>query len=502
MARAPPVLAAALLLLPLLLPGAQSQGAPFCGLSQSRNADTLVLSCASEGDTIAALPFVAYGTPSGSCAGQDLAHNASCDWGGAAAWAAAACLGRPSCVLSADGRTGGVPDPCPNTIKALAVVARCASGGGTALPIVPPCSLTQGTPPCPLPAWPPQWALNRSTICQPGAALGESWLNASAAARYGLVSLDWSVANAEWRQGGNVSAMTGAATLVEQCRRIKQVDPTTRCFCYRNTELALEWMEPHRAVMRDPAFADLFLLNQPGNPANNTPGTPYNEDAGGPGAGCRQFFFNYSNPDTVQFVLGVSDQGALATGDDAVDGIFHDDSQAIPQEHPNAPRNMGLTPMQLLLAQNATYAYFNLAVAALAARGKYIWQGFNGMQQGDPDGVGAAPTAATCAAYMAAVCAPAWQDVPWTVQWPAAQADKAPVLAAFLIGRGPVSFVGYGWAGGGSIHVPPWEPMWDAYEVGEPAGLCQEGAPGVFSREWTKGRATLDCNTWQATLDF
>ena len=92
--------------------------------------------------------------------------------------------------------------------------------------------------------------------------------------------------------------------------------------------------------------------------------------------------------------------------------------------------------------------------------------------------------------------------MPWTVQWPAAQADKAPVLAAFLIGRGPAAFVGYGWSGGGSIHVPPWEPMWDAYEVGEPAGLCQEGAQGVFSREWTKGKATLDCNTWQATLDF
>lgn len=30
---------------------------------------------------------------------------------------------------------------------------------------------------------------------------------------------------------------TGAATLVEQCRQIKAVDPTTKCFVYRNTEL-------------------------------------------------------------------------------------------------------------------------------------------------------------------------------------------------------------------------------------------------------------------------
>ena len=429
----------------LLARGAWAQGAAFCGTSQSRGADTLLLSCATPGDVIASLPFAAYGTPSGTCAAPAaLAHNASCDWAGAQAWAAAACVGQARCLLSAyPGAPGGLPDPCPGLLKTLAVVARCASGGGSAAPVVPPCSLTQGTPPCPLPAWAPVWDLQRSTICQPGAEEGEDFLNSTAAAQWGLVSLDWSVANAEWRKGDNVSAATGAATLVEQCRRIKAASAgATKCFVYRNTELALEWMEPHRAVMQDPAFAGLFLLNQPGNPRGAPANTPYNEDAGGPGAGFRQFFWNYSNPDTVQYVLGVSDQGALATASPYVDGIFHDDSQAIPQEHPSAPANMGLTPLQLLQAQNDTYAYFNLAVAALAARGKFIWQGFNGMQQGDPDGVGAAPTQGTCAAYMATVCAPSWQAVPYTVQWPRAQADKLPVLAAFLVGRGPYSYIG------------------------------------------------------------
>ena len=53
---------------------------------------------------------------------------------------------------------------------------------------------------------------------------------------------------------------TGAATLVEQCRQIKAVNPNTRCFVYRNTELALEWLEPQRAVMNDPAFAGTYLV--------------------------------------------------------------------------------------------------------------------------------------------------------------------------------------------------------------------------------------------------
>jgi hypothetical protein len=204
-------------------------------------------------------------------------------------------------------------------------------------------------------------------MAQPGGNAGDGWLDAAAAARFGLISLDWSVANGVWRGNGAVANMTGASTLVEQCRRIKAVDASTKCFVYRNTELALEWMEMHRAVMADAAFADYFLQYQPGNPQGGAPGTPYNEDAGGPGAGCRQFFWNYSQADAFEYVLGVSEQGALATASPFVDGTFLDDSQAIPQEHPDAPANMGMSAVQLLLAQNATYAFFNAAVAALAA---------------------------------------------------------------------------------------------------------------------------------------
>ena len=462
----------------------------------------LVLKCADGAGSIAGFDFASYGTPSGSCADNNLAVNASCNWAGTAAWAAQACVGKSECVLSADGRTG-MPDPCEGVVKTLAVVARCESApGGSARPIVPPCSVTQGTPPCPAPTWAPVWQLNRSTICQPGGDTGESWLDAAAAARWGLVSLDWSVANAVWRGNGDPSNMTGAATLVEQCRRIKAVDPTTKCFVYRNTELALEWLEPQRVVMRDPAFASYFLQYQPGNPQNGTVGTPYNEDAGGPGAGCRQFFWNYSNPDAFEYVLGVSEQGALGTSSPFVDGTFLDDSQAIPQEHPDAPQNMGLSAMQLLDAQNSTYAFVNAAVSALAASGHYIWQGFDGEQQGDPDGVGAAPTRDTCAAFMETVCDPAWQTVPRTMLWPSSSEDKLPVLAAFLVSRGPWSYIGYGWAGGGSIHLPEWEPLWDAYDVGEPTGLCVESPPGVFSRTWSKGSASLDCSSWTATLKF
>ena len=39
-------------------------------------------------------------------------------------------------------------------------------------------------------------------------------------------------------------------------------------------------------------------------------------------------------------------------------------------------------------------------------------------------------------------------------------------------------------------------------QAGEPTGLCTEGPTGVFSRNWTLGTASLDCNSWTASLPF
>ena len=160
---------------------------------------------------------------------------------------------------------------------------------------VPSCALQGNNPPCPLPGrgWSRTWQLNRSTICQPGNTAG--YLDAQAAARWGLVSLDWSIANGIWNPSGRpANETTGATTLVEQCRQIKAVDPTTKCLVYRNTELALEWLEPQRAAMQNAADAGLFMTYQAGNPDGKPVGTIYDEDAGGPCAGCHQYFWNYS----------------------------------------------------------------------------------------------------------------------------------------------------------------------------------------------------------------
>ena len=71
-------------------------------------------------------------------------------------------------------------------------------------------------------------------------------------------------------------------------------------------------------------------------------------------------------------------------------------------------------------------------------------------------------------------------------------------VAAFLITRPPVGFLGYGWEGKNS--------SWHAIlllQPGQPTVPCTEPVAGVFERKnWSNGKAVLDCNTWKAELPF
>ena len=98
---------------------------------------------------------------------------------------------------------------------------------------------------------------------------------------------------------------------------------------------------------------------------------------------------------------------------------------------------------------------------------------------------------------MRALCAPATQGAQMFMRTGGNWQSVNQTVAAFLITRPPVAFLG------DRIQDSSWNPIF-ALDVGEPAGgaLCTEGPPGVFSRAWTKGVATLDCNTWVADLPF
>ena len=72
-------------------------------------------------------------------------------------------------------------------------------------------------------------------------------------------------------------------------------------------------------------------------------------------------------------------------------------------------------------------------------------------------------------------------------------------LAVFLLLRGEYAFLGYGWIGCGAHYAFP-----DALKgnYGQPLNLCSETAPnsGVFTREWSNAKISMDCNTYVGTV--
>ena len=73
-------------------------------------------------------------------------------------------------------------------------------------------------------------------------------------------------------------------------------------------------------------------------------------------------------------------------------------------------------------------------------------------------------------------------------------------LANFLLIRGPYAYLGNGWSGC-SVAYPYPAQHFNA-DYGTPTEICRETAPnsGIFTREWTKAKVQMDCNTWTPTI--
>lgn len=272
---------------------------------------------------------------------------------------------------------------------------------------------------------------------------------------------------------------TVEATSIEGCRQIKAVSPQTRCFIYHNAELALQALESQRAVMYDPTLQNWFLQYTDGNGVKN--GTTYNEP-GGPGD---QFFWDFRLEDPTNYYI-TSVLGTLA--DPSVDGTFTDDVTGFPAEHDHGPANIRMNASDVAELQYATQAMHARLVDATVAAGKYNWQAF-----GAQDGVGPGVEQGDCTAFMRARCGADFQSRAITYAFDSKNKEQS--LAGFLVVRPPLAWMGFGW----ESDQRDWDPIF-LTDVGTPLGLCAEAPAGVFTREWTRGNATLDCNAWKATV--
>jgi hypothetical protein len=442
---------------------AQTPTNPFCALRFARNVVSLDLVCVN--GTIDAVEQAFYGAPLGAC--PSFAPNASCDDTDFSTDARRACVGAARCTLSSAGRA----DPCPGVVKGIAAVAHCSAPPGGFSPPPPPPSPTcalNGIA-CPPPQWSPQWNLTRSTVMQP-------WCSGAAA----NITHPWGLVSEAW----DCSRVGEEAATVARCAQLKAAGLVDRCFKYSNQELALGWLESQAAAMYNPALSGYFLAWPNG--------TVYNEREGGArGASFGdQYFIDFRNASAAAWYVS---SVVASVSEAAIDGSFSDDVTGVPAEHPEVGVHCNLTAAELAELQFATQATNSELIYALIAAGKYDWAAF-----GNQDGVAPGPPsdAGACGDWMRLYCDPAKQGAPLMMAFsPGAAANQS--VAAFLVVRPPTAYLGFGWYSDDSS----WDRLF-LLDAGEPTALCVEAPANVFSRAWTKGVASLDCNTFEASLPF
>ena len=370
----------------------------------------------------------------------------------------------------------------------------------------PSCMLNHN--PCPVPeGWAADWALVNSTAMMArtsntpdrGFIPTHSW---------GLISLDNGVGAETWAANG-ASRSTLEATSAANCRRLKQSGKVARCSIYHNLELALEWLESERRVMDGVHVAKGWFLRWPNN-------SVYEHSTTLGGLNLSQWYVDWRNPDATAYFISAIVNATLQPG---VDCTFTDDREGVPDEHPELQQQLNMTEKDLATLQFATQSAGQYLATSLAAVGKTCWDCIGGTQGErnqqppgcvDSAGHGSGPCpgctggvlncsgarGAACTRDMREYCLPSMQGRGMFMSWsPSAVDDHNQTLAAFLISRPPLAYLG------GRLRDADWSPLF-ALDVGRPLSLCEEGPAGVFSRRWSKGIATLDCNSWQADIPF
>lgn len=366
------------------------------------------------------------------------------------------------------------------------------------LPPSPSCMLNNES--CPIPrSWTPDWSVINSTAMMSATDSPDGFKPTN---RWGYVTLDWQCGSNNWINA-DPAKTTCEATSAANCADLKKKGLVKYCGIYHNMELSLQWLESERRVMDAAHVKAGWFLTYP----NGTVLDIQRRAPGNRGPLLSQWFIDWRNVDAAAyFVEAIVNSTFL----DGVDATFTDDLTGAGAEHPEVQAATGLSDAELQKLKFATQQSENYLATVLAVNGKFCWDCVGGedgpehssysMNQVPPPN-----NTAGCVAWFQHYCKPEMQGRGMFMDWACPTAGNKPcgidrrreqTLAAFLITRGPYAFIG-----SRNLRDASWHPLF-ATDVGEPVGLCYESAPNVFARNWTKGVAKLDCNTYQAELSF
>lgn len=329
--------------------------------------------------------------------------------------------------------------------------------------------------PCPLPPWPSTYNMQQSTQNYFYSST-EFYDNDTVAfaALHGVIGIDWA---------NHYSTPTNReATLTQQASIIKSVNPNTRVFVYRQSELALNVFDNGAKVMYDPTKTNWFVLYPNG--------TIYNDSTRVGNYRMDQFCWDHRNPDVQDYF--VNHYIASAFNESVIDGIFYDDDEGIWAERQNYPTYPDEYRRAVDAAQQVS---LNRAWELGLQYKKHAWQAWlsPNMPRGeDLPSVCAMKMREAIALKDFPVTFPAMYngacDKPW---------DQCPELkeqlAAFLIARGDywLFFTPNTW----------WKEGFES-DYGVPQGDAFEPYPNFFMRIWSNCTVYLDCNRFTSDIIF
>ncbi|CAF1341309.1 unnamed protein product [Adineta ricciae] len=337
-----------------------------------------------------------------------------------------------------------------------------------------PCPISWRLP-CPLPPWSPTYNMQLSTQYYFYSSEG-FYDNATVAfaALHGVVGIDWA--------NHYGLPMHREETLAQQAAIIKNVNPQTRVFVYRQSELALNIFDNGAKVMYDPSKTNWFVLFPNG--------TIYNDSTKVGNYRMDQFCWDHRNPDVQDYF--VNSYVASAFNQSVVDGIFYDDDGGIWDERQNYPNYTEEYRKSVDAAQQVS---LNRAWELGLKYKKHAWQAWLSPTiptSDDKPAVCAEKMRTAMSMKNVPVTFPAMYNGACDHPWEECK-DLKQQLAAFLIARGDywLFFTPNTW----------WKEGFEA-DYGEPLEDASEPFANFFVRKWSNCFVYLDCNNFVSDVIF
>ncbi len=339
---------------------------------------------------------------------------------------------------------------------------------------LPPCSVPWRLP-CPLPPWPATYNMRLSTQNYFfGSADFYDNETVAFAAKHAIVGIDWA--------NHYGLPMHREETLVIQTAYIKAVNPKTRVYVYRNSELALSIYDSGAQVMYDPSKTNWFVLFPNGS--------IYNDSTIVFGYRMDQFCWDHRNPDVQDYFVNYYVGSAF--NQSIVDGVFYDDDEGIWAERSNYPNY----PDQYRIdVDAATQVSLHRAWELGLQSGKHAWQAFltpTIPNSGDSPAVCAEKMKTAISMKNVPVSFPTMYNGACTQPWDQCK-DLKQQLAAFLIARGDYWFF---------FTPTTWWAEGFETDYGVPLSDAEELYPNFFVRKWSNCTVYLDCNTFVSDIIF